>query len=152
MRAWPRNELFHFMNGCKILHGGLEGIVAPPTKAEVAEYLRLSASGVLHFIRHTLIYSNDLSAVAEGLAGIYKASFFLLQAKLFLETGKYVPSKKALAPLLSEKLDKEVFGVSAAWNSLADDRARNTERYLMQLVDWSAALLIFADKHSPNSR
>jgi len=145
MKAWPRHELFHFMNGCRILHGTLEGIVNPPTKGEVAEYLRLNASGVLHFARHTLIYSPDLPAMAEALAGVYKASFFMLQAKLFLETGEYVPSKKAVSARLTDTRDREVFDVLLKWNSLAADRAARPEHYFSQLADWSSALMLFAD-------
>lgn len=152
MRAWPRHELFHFMNGCNVLHGGLEGIVSPPTRAEVAEYIRINASGVLHFARHTLIYSNDLPAMAESLVGVYKAAFFLLQAKLFVETGKYVPSKKALAPLLADKLDGEVFAVARSWNDLGEDRAKRPEHYFHQLADWGSALLLFADSHSQKGK
>jgi len=147
MRAWPRHELFHFMNGCNILHGSLDGIVAPPTKAEVAEYVRINASGVLHFARHTMIYSADLPGMAEGLAGVYKAAFFMLQARLFLETGKYVPSKKALAPLL-DGLDREVFSTALKWGEMAEDRAKRPEHYFMQLADWSSELLLLADRHS----
>lgn len=148
MRAWPRHELFHFMNGCKVLHGSLDGIVEPPSRREVAEYIRINASVILHYARHTLIYDRNLKASVETLGGVYKSVFFILQAKLFLETGIYVPSKKEVARHLADRTDKEMFSTAIEWVSLSVDRRRSPEHYFGQLAVWSEGLLLFAERQS----
>ena len=148
MRAWPRHELFHFMNGCKVLHGSLDGIVEAPSRREVAEYLRINASGILHYARHTLIYDRNLKASAEALGGVYKSVFFILQAKLFLETGIYVPTKKEVVRHLADKTDKEMFSTALEWAALPEGKRRSPEHYFEQLAVWSGGLLLFAERQS----
>ncbi len=49
IKAWPRNEIFHFLFDCKILYGSVSDIIEEPAKKEIVEYIRIAASGILHF-------------------------------------------------------------------------------------------------------
>lgn len=141
INEWPRNELFHFMNGCKIHAGSLDALPPPPTKDEIKEYVRISSSAILHGARHCMIYSKDIKSDVEQLAMAYKSSFFIFQALLFLKDGIFRATKKEVMESLTEALDAEVMNISINWDKLESDRVSRTGHYFEVMINWSSAVL-----------
>ena len=141
INAWPRNELFHFMNGCKIYCGSLDALPKPPTADEIKEYVRISSSAILHEARHLMIYSKDIGVDVEQLAMAYKSSFFIFQALLFLKDGIFRATKKEVMESLTAPPDTEVMRISCAWNELNSDRNSRPGYYFEVIIDWCSAVL-----------
>lgn len=141
IKKWPRNELFHFMNGCRIYCGSLEALPPHPTKDEIKEYVRISSSAILHGARHFMIYTKDIKSDVEQLAVAYKSSFFIFQALLFLKDGIFRATKKEVGGSLTNVLDSEVMNISINWDKLESDRASRPGHYFEAITDWSSAVL-----------
>jgi len=141
INKWPRNELFHFMNGCKIYAGSLDELPPPPTKDEIKEYVRISSSAILHGARHLMIYSRDIKSDVEQLAMAYKSSFFIFQALLFLKDGVFRATKKEVGTSLTRAQDADVMNIFLNWDKLESDRASRPEHYFEVMINWSSEIL-----------
>ncbi len=145
IRAWPRHELFHFVYGCRVLHGRMEDVAEIPSASDLRDFVRVSASGILHGARHQMIYSPDLGAAVHELKPFWKGAFFILQTWVFLTTGEFVPNRREMSRALTDPGDRDILRVLADWESLAEDRAERPEQYFGMLADWSAGMLLRAD-------
>ena len=140
MQAWPRHELFQFMQGSITLFGTLTGIVGPPSGREIWENISNTASGIYHQACHGFIYGGDLAQAAEGLREAYKFAFFVLQEWVYVTGGKYVPTKKELL-LELEGENKAVLELLINWNHLKTDREKTPEKYFFALIGWASSMM-----------
>ncbi|MEQ8186902.1 MAG: nucleotidyltransferase domain-containing protein [Candidatus Eremiobacterota bacterium] len=140
IKAWPRHELFHFVNGCKVFHGNIFDLIEGPNDREINDYIRNSSSAILHETRHSLIYSENLSA--ENLSFAYKNVFFILQACLFLEFHRFILTKKEVLSIIRNEQDRCVMEINMNWNRLKEDRKKRPEYYFETLVKWSSSVLL----------
>jgi uncharacterized protein len=143
--SWPRHELFHFLYGCKVLYGSIEEFLEEPNKQEIIDYIRISSSGILHFARHTFIYSKNIGNSVDQLKDCYKNSFFILQAYMKITQDQLINNKNDMADYLTEELSLSVLKISVNWNKLGDDRQLKSEYYFNLLIEWSSKLLLSLD-------
>lgn len=108
IQAWPRHELFHFINGCRILYGDINNLVASPTRQDLIDYIKITSSAIIHEVRHRMIYTQDINKEVHELQNVYKSSFFILQACLSLTEEKYILSKKEILAILTEESNREI--------------------------------------------
>lgn len=97
---WPRHELFPFKMDTTDYYGRLEDFMPTVERADIALGVRISASMLLHMLRHTWLYG-DPANHPPFLAEVYKAAFFMLRVAAYLKSGQYHSSKKSLAEALS---------------------------------------------------
>ncbi len=146
IQAWPKNDLFHFINGCKVLHGGFEGLVPTPSRQDLIGYIKTATSMLLHGARHSVIYSQDLVQEVHNLEMAYKISFFILQVWVFLTENRYVLTKKEMLAALADPSDQEVLRVCLAWGQLGSEREAYPQRFFSQMVAWSSSMLLRATR------
>ncbi len=144
--AWPRHELFHFLSGCRILHGSLSGILKEATDEEIREYIRISASSILHFARHTFIYYPDLSEGTLMLRDCYKSSFFILQAHYKIHEHEFVLRRNELVNLLSTEVSREVLTTAINWSASRENIQENPAYYFDLLEKWSSEMMVSCNK------
>lgn len=142
IKAWPRHELFHFVNGCKVLHGNIFDLIENPGNRDIADYIRNSSSTILHETRHRLIYSENLYDEVHSLEFAYKNVFFILQACLFLKNHKFILTKKEILSIIQDKQDICVMEININWNRLKEDREKRPEYYFETLIKWSSRILL----------
>ncbi len=148
IQAWPRHELFHFLQGCKILHGTPENLVPQPTSEHIREYIRISTSTLLHETRHRMIYGRDPSQEVQDLALAYKCSFFVLQAWLALTHDRFFLTKKEVADRIANPLDKEILQRCMNWHQDGEDRKERPLYYFDLLARWSSNMLLRLENRS----
>ena len=96
--AWDRGELFQFYHDTRPFYGDLEFLRPLLDRRAVERALRTGACAVYHGCVHNLLHARSASA----LGALYKQTFFLLQAKCWLERGTYCHSAGELLERLTE--------------------------------------------------
>jgi hypothetical protein len=140
MEAWPRHELFQFMQGSVVIHGTLKGIVAPPTREEIRENILNTSSLIYHEACHRYIFSEDPSGEAQMLKPAYKLAFFILQEYIFLMEDAYFPTKRELQARL-EGEDKTMIETLMNWESYEGARKAAPDKCFFELAGWAGNMM-----------
>ena len=101
--GWERSDLFQFYYDTQPIYGSIDYLLPLLDKIDVQRAIKIGACNLYHACCHNFIYEND----SEILSALYKSTFFILQAKYFVETGKYISSKVELVKKLNG-IDKEI--------------------------------------------
>ena len=88
LMAWDRGELFQFYHDTRPCYGDLEFLRPLLDRRAVERALHTGACAVYHGCVHNLLHARS----AGALGALYKQTFFLLQAKCWLERGTYCHS------------------------------------------------------------
>ncbi len=136
--AWPRHELFQFVNDTRPIYGELAGIGEPFTRADAAQAARIGASGIYHAACHAFVFDGD--AADDILESLFKGAFFTLQAAQFARTGTYPRTKSQLADDLVGD-EARILSIGRDWS--AHRPANDDERRALVdlLIRWSEATL-----------
>lgn len=104
---WPRHELFPFKMDTDDYYGRLEDFMPPVSRADIVLGVNISASALLHVLRHSYLYGKpgDFPAL---LAEARKSAFFIMRVAAYLQTGQYHASQKSLLSALSAQ-DRAIF-------------------------------------------
>lgn len=119
---------------CQILHetddilGRLADLVPPYTEADVRQHVKLSVGNLYHALCHRAVHAAD-GWDADGLRDAYKPVLYILQNRVYLETGMYWKKRKDLLTHL-EGLDVAVLQTAATLKSGADMDAGRAFRLL----------------------
>ena len=92
LMAWDRGELFQFYHDTRPCFGDLEFLRPLLDRRAVERALHTGACAVYHGCVHNLLHAQS----AAALGALYKQTFFLLQAKCWLEQGIYCPDARGL--------------------------------------------------------
>lgn len=130
--AWPKADLFQFVNDTRPLYGDLAKILPPLTRAEVAEAFRTGAANLYHAACHSYLFE---AGGGEAVKGLYKMLFFVMQAKYMLENAVYLPTKKELLEHL-EGEDAMLLRISLGEEPIAD-----VSPYYDRLIRWCSQAL-----------
>ena len=98
LQNWSKSDLFQFFYDTKSLIGNLQDLIQAPTIEDAIQAVKIGAENLYHTAVHSFIHSNNRT---EDLKNLYKGVFFILQAKYFIETKKYIPTKMELLELLN---------------------------------------------------
>jgi len=141
MRATPRSERLQYFYGRKVLHGGAEDILEPPTAEDLIEDIKIKASNNLLSARHYLLYPHDLADRVHNLHYPFKECFYALQAWMLAEQGVFYARKDDLLLHLTDADDRAVVAVARDWRQLEADRAAKPRHYVELLERWSRRML-----------
>lgn len=133
--SWERSDLFQFCHDTVPLYGSLDGLLPAIGDSDVKRAVLIGACNIYHMGVHNFLHEKDMGI----LRSLYKAAFFVLQAKHFHEAGTYVRSKKDLLPLLAPD-DGEILG---ACLELAGGSAGKEMFSALsgRIIEWSGALV-----------
>ncbi len=140
LEAWPKQDLFHLFYDSESIYGDLSSIVRKPTDEDIRNSIRFEASSIYHAVCHRYLYSEDLKAGVEKLRENYKKAFFIMQEMVFLNTHRYVNTKKEMLTYF-DKETRDILYNSMMWDYLKQDRATRPECYFIWLVEWSSKVL-----------
>jgi predicted nucleotidyltransferase len=97
LARWLRPDLFQFYHDTTACFGRLEDIIPVPTAEDARRALLMGACNLYHLCSHSFLH-----APAPDMPGmLYKAAFFVLQAKHYVDTGVYIKSRAVLAGVLT---------------------------------------------------
>lgn len=97
LQNWSKADLFQFFYDTKPLAGNLEDIIQPPAIEDIKKSIKTSSETLYHAAVHSFVHSTNYK---EDLKNLYKMTFFILQAKYFIETNCYIKTKKELVECL----------------------------------------------------
>ncbi len=105
---WPKHELFQFSYDTRSFYGSLHELLPNIEDKDVADSVKISASGIYHLCCHTAVHEPSNTIIIESL---YKGAFFILQALHYLRSGDYISTKKELSAKLHDD-EKTILDVS----------------------------------------
>ena len=128
---WEPSDLFQFYYDTTPIKGSLDELLAVIDKAAAERAIKIGACNIYHGCVHNMLHEKS----DEILRGLYKSASFVVQAIVFLQTGKYIKHQKEL---LSVAADDEK-GVVRTFLDLKNGGA-------VEFLGMSEALLAFAKK------
>ena len=133
LQNWSKSDLFQFFYDTKSLIGNLQDLIQAPTIEDAKQAIKISSENLYHSAAHSFIHSNNR---AEDLKNLYKGVFFVLQAKYFIETKKYIPTKMELLELLNG-IDRDILNTCINRNDINEKDAIELENLYKMLIQWS---------------
>ena len=134
LQNWSKSDLFQFFYDTKSLIGNLQDLIQAPTIEDATQAVKISSENLYHTSVHSFIHSNNR---AEDLKNLYKSTFFILQAKYFIETEKYIPTKIQLSELLNG-MDRDILNICINRNNINDNEPIELENLYNKLIQWSS--------------
>ncbi len=142
MRSLPPAGLLECFHGCRVLHGGLDGIAECPGAADLIEDVRRKASDNLSAARHYLLYPHELAQKVHVLHYPFKYCVYALQAWKLAQTGRFLARKEDLLAELADDDDRSVIAVVRDWRETREDREARPCWYVELLERWSRRMLL----------
>ncbi len=131
IQKWSKSDMFQFFYDTKSIYGKLEDIIQPPSVEDIKTFIKTSSENLYHSTVHSFLYSNNY---IQALQNLYKMTFFILQAKYFVETNNYIPTKKQLLEYLCGE-GKEILDICINRKSINSD----IENLYKKLIKWCLA-------------
>ena len=132
LQKWSKADMFQFYYDTKSLYGKLEDIIQPPSLDEIKQSIKISSENLYHATVHSFVHSNNY---VEDLQNLYKMTFFILQAKYFVQTNNYIPTKKQLVEQLNET-EKEILNICINKENINNDNPAEIETLYCNLINW----------------
>ena len=131
IQKWSKSDMFQFFYDTKSIYGNVEDIIQPPSVEDIKTFIKTSSENLYHSATHSFLYSDNY---IQDLQNLYKMTFFILQAKYFVETNNYIPTKKQLLEYLCGE-DKEILDICINRKSINSD----IENLYKKLIKWCLA-------------
>ena len=126
IQKWSKPDLFQFFYDTKSLFGNLEDIIQSPSITDIKKSIKTSYENLYHSATHSFVHSDDYIMDIHNLS---KMACFILQAKYFVETNNYIPTRKQLLECLSG-IDKEILDICINKETL------DIENFYNKLITW----------------
>ena len=130
---WSKHDLFQFYHDTVAIKGSLAEIVPAISPFDAQQAVLIGACNIYHACSHNFLHSMDSAA----LTNLYKAAFFVLQAKAYCDSGVFFKNQKDLK--LHIKNDDNVILQVVA--DLGVINATSIEQYTSLLLTWSGKLI-----------
>ena len=132
LQNWSKSDLFQFFYDTKRLYGNLEEIIQPPSIEDIKKSIKTSSETLYHAAVHSFVHSANY---AEDLENLYKMTFFILQAKYFVETSVYIKTKNELLECL-QGTDREILNICINRKEIKSNEKSELENLYKKLIDW----------------
>ncbi len=133
LQNWSKSDLFQFFYDTKLLYGNLEEIIQPPSIEDIKKSIKASSETLYHAAVHSFVHSANY---AEDLENLYKMTFFILQAKYFVETSVYIKTKNELLECL-QGTDREILNICINRKEINSNEKFEFENLYKKLIDWT---------------
>lgn len=121
LTRWNPLEVCQLLSTTKDLYGSLKELLPPATRQDEINYVKLSLGNVYHEICHRYIHADREKNIAKFRATC-KYLFFLIQNLHYIESGKFVATKKELKEQVS-KVDREILDFAELDDNFDFDRS-----------------------------
>lgn len=102
LKNWNPLEICHLLHTTKDYYGTLAKLVPEYTETDVRNFVKMSLGNLYHEICHRYIHAPKEKNISK-LPFTYRSVFFILQNLYYLNSGKFVGTKKELREALSGK-------------------------------------------------
>ena len=118
LKNWNPLEICHLLHTTKDYYGTLTKLVPEYTETDVRNFVKMSLGNLYHEICHRYIHAPQEKNIAK-LPFTYRSVFFILQNMYYLESGKFICTKKELLEVLSGS-DKRVLETAVSLSNGID--------------------------------
>lgn len=132
IQNWSKSDIFQFYYETKNLYGDIKELITPPKKEDIQTAVKTGAETLYHALCHSFLFDKNK---AENLAGLYKMTFFILQAKYFLRTNQYFLTKKELLNYLDNE-DYRILETCINRNSIKNFNTKELDEAYNRLLEW----------------
>ncbi len=94
---WEPSDLFQFYYDTKPLYGSLDALLPLLDESAIRRAVKIGVCNIYHGCVHNMLHEKS----EDVLRGLYKTASFAVQAVVFLQTGRYISSQKALLEMVS---------------------------------------------------
>ncbi|WP_027398467.1 nucleotidyltransferase domain-containing protein [Anaerovorax odorimutans] len=133
---WEKSELFQFYYDTQPIFGNIDYLLPMIDKADIKRAVKIGACNIYHASCHNFLYERNY----DILSGLYKSAFFVLQAKYFDETNKYLVSKSELIKFL-DGVDKEILNICIDRKKLSEVNEDDFLVYSDKIICWSSNIV-----------
>ena len=137
LRHWNPLEICHLLHTTRDFCGTLRELVPAYTAADVAAYVKMSVGNLYHELCHRYVHAPRQSSIG-ALPQTCKALFFILQNLHYLETGRFIATKRELLQALSGN-DRQALAMAL---SLSRAEPASLEEALSLLLSWCREALV----------
>ena len=137
LQNWNPLEICHLLHTTKDYYGTLAKLVPEYTENDVRNFVKMSLGNLYHEICHRYIHAPEEKNNAK-LPYTYRSVFFILQNLYYLESGKFIETKKELREVLSGK-DRLVLDTAI---SLSDGGIFDFDEAFGLLFSWCKETLV----------
>ena len=102
LQNWNPLEICHILHTTKDYFGTLSKLVPEYTEKDVRNFVKMSLGNLYHEICHRYIHASKEKNIAK-LPYTYRSVFFILQNLYYLDSGKFISTKKELRKALTGK-------------------------------------------------
>ena len=134
IRHWNPLEVYHLKHSTRDLLGVLTDFLPPAAREDEINYVKLSLGNLYHELCHRFIHA-DRDRNKAMFRGTCKNVFYLIQNLHFLESGRFLLSKKELKEAVSKE-DRMVLELA----ELPDDY--DFDQAFSSLFDWCQSAFI----------
>ena len=89
---WEPSDLFQFYYDTTPIKGSLDELLAVIDEVAVRRAIKIGACNIYHGCVHNMLHKKSENI----LKGLYKSASFIVQAIVFVQTGKYIKHQKEL--------------------------------------------------------
>lgn len=132
---WEPSDLFQFYYDTKAIKGSLDEILPLIDDSAIDRAIKMGACNIYHGCVHNMLYEKS----EDILKDLYKSASFVIQAKHFKETGKYISHQRELSALISIEEKLIVDTLISLKNGEAVDFQKKSEI----LFAWSKKMISF---------
>ena len=132
IQNWSKSDIFQFYYETKNLYGDIKELITPPEKEDIQTAIKTGTETLYHALCHSFLFDKNK---AETLAGLYKMTFFILQAKYFLRTNQYFLTKKELLNYLDNE-DYRILETCINRNSIKNYNTKELDEAYNRLLEW----------------
>ena len=133
LQKWSKADMFQFFYETKSIIGNLQDIIIQPSMEDIKQAVKIGSENLYHAAVHSFVHSGN---IAQDLQNMYKMTFFILQAKYFIECQNYVKTKKELSQCLTG-LDKEILDICINKDEIIYSENVNLESLYEKLIKWT---------------
>ena len=110
MMRWNPLEIISLKNTTKDLYGCLSEYLPEASRADEINFVKYSLGNLYHEICHRYIHAGRGKSI-DKFRGTCKGLFFLIQNIHYLESGRFIPTKKELKEAVTED-DREMLDMT----------------------------------------
>ncbi len=100
--GWTPLETFQLLQTTKDLYGNLSELLPAADRRDEITYVKTSLGNMYHEFCHRYIHADRAKSI-QKFRGTCKAFFFLIQNLHYLESGKFIKTKRELKEAVSEE-------------------------------------------------
>lgn len=143
LAAWPRHELFQFVNDTKALHGSLLDIVEAPTENEARQAAAIGAAGLYHAACHLCAFDSmqDPDSSYDAAKELFKNAAFAMQAHCFAQGSDYPRSRAELERILENRGWSEEADILRIGRDEKALRAHSIDELCDMVIIWSERIM-----------